>query len=417
LQTELKGRLAFDGFAVSDWSATHSTVGSAMAGLDMEMGVERFYGKALVAAVRDGSVPEAVVDDKAERVLRTMIRVGVFDHPPAGNVEANVTSDAHRAIARKTAAAGTVLLLNDKVATTGERVLPLRSGAYTICVAGRAADEVAGLAGGGSGHVDGAHSVTYLEGIRARAAARVATVITPRDSTLTAATECATTSDVAVVCVGTWSHESQDRDSLALDQFDQTLFSYVLHKQKSTVLVLTSPGALLMPWLSGAYLAAPPPAALITFAPGQEAGHAMADLLWGEVNPSGRLPLTLPNRDNVPSLTPSMYPGVGPNASHLRSNYSDRLEVGYRWFHAHNVTPCFAFGHGRSEHQHSIRPHGGSSSLRMLSYATAGPTRHFPTRCQTAPRRARAPRSAVSASARVRALAGAAGLSRRLTSP
>ena len=173
---ELKGRLGFDGFVVSDWGATHSTVASALAGLDMEMGSAKFYGAALVAAVKAGQVDAKAVDEKAERVLRTMIRVGPFDSPPAGNSAANVTSAAHRKLARSLAAAGTVLLKNDKVAGAPARgigplpapqaVLPLRQGGapYSICVAGAAADSVGALSGGGSGHVAASHSTTYLEG-------------------------------------------------------------------------------------------------------------------------------------------------------------------------------------------------------------------------------------------------------------
>ena len=138
-------------------------------------------------------------------------------------------------------------------------------------------------------------------------------------------------SDVALVFVGTWSHESQDRDTLALNQFDQSMCAYILGKNAHTVVVMTSPGALIMPWLSGGYLAASPPAALITFMPGQEAGNAIAAVLWGDVNPSARLPVTLPNVDNEVGFTEAMYPGVGPDADHLRANYSDRLAVGYRW--------------------------------------------------------------------------------------
>ena len=381
LTGELKGRLGFGGFVVSDWGATHSTVASALAGLDMEMGSEKYYGAALVAAVKAGQVEESAVDEKAERVLRTMIRVGPFDHPPAGNAAANVTSAAHRALARSLAAAGTVLLKNDKVGAAA--VLPLRQGGapYSICVAGAAADSVGALAGGGSGHVAASHSTTYLEGVRARASAAGATVNTPADSSIEAAQACAAGSDVALVFVGTWSHESQDRDTLALTQFDQSLCAYTLQKNANTVVVMTSPGALIVPWQkSGMYLGGlPPPAALITFMPGQEAGHALADILWGEVNPSARLPVTLPNVDNEIGLTEAMYPGIGPDADHLRANYSDRLAVGYRWYHAHAVKPAYAFGHGLSyasfAYAHAAALHPAAAAAAAAPVASAAPPR------------------------------------------
>ena len=115
------------------------------------------------------------------------------------------------------------------------------------------------------------------------------------------------------------------------------LVDAVVDAQPNTVVVTFSPGAVLLPWSPKAK------AILSMLMPGLEAGHAMADLLWGATNPSGRLPLTWPNVENEVGFTSRQYPGVNSTVSY----YSEKLLVGYRWYTAHNVTPKFAFGHGK----------------------------------------------------------------------
>lgn len=344
LSTELKQRIGFDGYVMSDWRATHSTVASAVAGLDQEMGDGGLYwgerGERLMAAVRSGTVPLAALDGKVARILTSLIRVGLLDRAPSsGTPQLNVTTKAHRAVARTLAAAGTVLLKNDG----GVLPLPHNMTGKTIAVVGSAADDDYALNGGGSGYVQGSRYVTYLEGVRTYAERVGARVIVPEGKSGKAAGRCAAAADVALVFLSTWSDEGEDRLNLRLDLKDDSLIGYVGDAQPKSILVLTAPGAVILGNAMSNVASA-----LVAFMPGQEAGHAIADVLWGDVNPAARLPLTFPNVDNEVGFTHAQWPGVGPNATHLTSTFSERLQVGYRWYHAHAVKPLFAFGHGLS---------------------------------------------------------------------
>lgn len=143
--------------------------------------------------------------------------------------------------------------------------------------------------------------------------------------------------DLAIIFVATTSGEGSDRLTLGLDPIYTELIRTVTKKQKNTVVVMVSPGAVLTDWAKSVA------AVLVPLMPGQEYGNAIAELLFGDSNPSGRLPITFPNVDNEVGFTQSQYPGVS-----LSSTYSEQLEVGYRWYAVHQVTPAFAFGHGLS---------------------------------------------------------------------
>jgi len=148
----------------------------------------------------------------------------------------------------------------------------------------------------------------------------------------------AAAADAAVLVVATPSSEGSDRPDLDLSPADAAIVAAVLAAQPKTVVVLNSPAAIIMPW-------APQAGAIVhSFYPGQEMGHALADVLWGDVNPAARLPFTIPMTDaDNPLPTPEQYPGVNGTVT-----YSEKLEIDYRWFDAHNVTPRYAFGHGLS---------------------------------------------------------------------
>jgi beta-glucosidase len=137
--------------------------------------------------------------------------------------------------------------------------------------------------------------------------------------------------------------------------------------------VVNTPGAFLMPW------AAQVPAILTAFMPGQEAGNAIADVLFGAVNPSARLPFSLPNKENEVGFTPAMYPGLPPCPNYTCTNgqramYSEGLQVGYRWYHAQNITAAFAFGHGLSytEFDYSFAGKPPSKDKLVVVIANAG---------------------------------------------
>ena len=155
---------------------------------------------------------------------------------------------------------------------------------------------------------------------------------------IAAIAKLAAAADVAVLCVSTPSSEGSDRPNLDLAADDDALIVAVLAAQLNTVVVLNSPAAIVMPW-------APQAGAIVAgFYPGQELGNALADVLFGDVNPAARLPLTFPMRDSDnPLPTPAQYPGINGTVT-----YSERLLIDYRWFDASGVEPRFAFGHGLS---------------------------------------------------------------------
>jgi len=142
-----------------------------------------------------------------------------------------------------------------------------------------------------------------------------------------------------VLNVATTCGEGNDRSTLALGKNQDELVTAISQVNQKTVVSVVSPGAVLMPWSKEV------PAIIESWLPGQEAGNALADLLFGVVKPSGRLHVTLPNKDNEVNFTPMQYPGVGHPPSAL---YSEGLLIGYRYYDAHQITPNFCFGHGLS---------------------------------------------------------------------
>ncbi|WP_165422785.1 beta-glucosidase [Ktedonosporobacter rubrisoli] len=164
LDTVLRKQWKFPGFVLSDWGATHSTVASAQAGLDMQMPNGTFYGAALKAAVQSGQVSMALLDRHVHRILRTMFAFGLFDHPPSGSPEDDVRSSADTRLAREVAEQGAVLLKND------QHLLPFeKSKPHSIAVIGPDALVEPMITGGGSAHVNAPYVVTPLQGITRRA--------------------------------------------------------------------------------------------------------------------------------------------------------------------------------------------------------------------------------------------------------
>ncbi len=153
------------------------------------------------------------------------------------------------------------------------------------------------------------------------------------------AAAAAAAADVAVVFIHTTSSEGSDRKSLSFAAADDAMVAAVAKAQKNTVVVMVNPGAVLTPWSDDVA------AALTMFMPGLEMGNAISDVLYGDINPSGRLALTFPNKENEVGFTKEQWPGV-PVSTGLESTYTEKLEIGYRWYDSHKVQPKFAFGHG-----------------------------------------------------------------------
>ncbi len=335
----LKDEWGFEGLVVSDWYATHSTVPAANAGLDLEMpGPARFFGEALVKAVKEGQVDVKTIDDKVRRILGVMVNTGALE----GNIsdtEKNKEFPNHGKLAREVAEEAIVLLKNDN------RPLPLdKKKLKTIAVIGpNAASAV--IQGGGSAQVTPYYKVTPLDAIKILGGDSVKIVYelgydeAQSPDLLDKAVKAAASADVAIVFVGTTEkHESEgfDRKDMNLPLGQDELVSRVAKANSKTIVVLNNGSPLAMPWLDKV------PAVLEAFFPGQECGNAIAAVLFGLVNPSGKLPDTFPRRFEDNPAFP-YYPGENDKVV-----YGEGIFVGYRYYDTKNVTPLFPFGHGLS---------------------------------------------------------------------
>ena len=485
LKGESAGGMGFTGFITADWGATHSTVGSANGGLDIEMPDARYFGSALAAAVDDGQVSRATIDDKLHRILGAMFRQGLFDRPPGGDIDTIATTPAHVAVARQVAIQGSVLLKNS------DAILPLDAATRSIAVIGTGGDAAVLAQGDGSAGVRTEAVVSPYAGIRLRAgsgtsvtyaagtaradgalpgidsryltpgtgvdnegthgatvdfykgihladpsigqridtgidfdwhggspvagvpggswSARWTATLTPpltgtytfsltsddgsrlfidgkrvvdgwvpqASTTRTAsvaltagqpvrlqveyfetgggsslrlgwklpgpslhdqALEAARGADVAVVFATRGEGEGADLGDIGFPAEQNQLIADVAAVNPRTVVVVNSGSAMAMPWASSVK------AIVAGWYPGQEYGHALAALLFGDENFSGRLPVSFPKSlDDLPARTPAQFPGRRDTVQ-----YSEGIDVGYRWYDRRNIEPLFPFGHGLS---------------------------------------------------------------------
>lgn len=328
LEGVLRGEWGFRGFVQSDFGATHSTVDSVHAGLDLEMPVGTYYGQALLAAVHAGTVGEAQLDTMLERRYAQMFRLGIFDRPVTTSP---IPVEAHAAKAQRIAEAGTVLLRNRG------RALPIDPRRVrTIAVVGPWADRAA-TGGEGSSHVNPLRTITPLAGIAARAGRTVRVIAAP-GSDAAAAQAAAAQADLVVAVVGEQLTEGTDRKSLSLPDGQDAFVEAVAAANPNTVVVVHAGAPILMPWLERVR------SVVLGWYPGQEDGTVTARILFGDADPSGRLPITFPaDAADLPTTTPDQYPGVG-DVQH----YSEGLQVGYRHYLARGIRPLFPFGFGLS---------------------------------------------------------------------
>jgi beta-glucosidase len=345
----LKKEWGFDGFVTSDFGAVHSTVASAIAGLDLEMPTGKYFNADdLKAAVQSGQVPISVIDDKLIRRFEAMMRFGIFDHPPSPKP---IPAEKNGANARRLAEEGMVLLKNEG------GTLPLKAAELrSIAVIGPAAAKAV-TGGGGSSRVSPLYTVDPVDGLRQRVGEKV-TVNFSDGSDVAEAISLARAADVAVLMVGDIDTEGRDHE-IALGGNQDKLVEAVAAANPRTVVVLKSGSAVLMPWADRV------PAILEAWYPGEEDGHAVAAVLLGDFNPSGKLPITFPKSlDDLPANTLEQYPGTGTaepykNAEFEMSakappgpggvaHYSEGVFVGYRHYDAKGIVPLFPFGHGLS---------------------------------------------------------------------
>jgi len=353
LNDVLKRDWGFKGFVMSDWGATHSTVAAANNGLDQQSGHEfdksPYFGGALLEAVKTGAVPQSRLDDMVTRILRTMFAKGVVDNPVKEGGAIDVARNG--AVSRQTAEEGMVLLKNEG------RVLPLAKTVRTIAVIGGHAD-VGVLAGGGSSLVypRGGNAVKGLlpatwpgpvmyhnsSPLRAiQAQAPNAKVVYDDGSDPARAARVASQADVALVFATQWVGEALDATSLALPDRQDDLIATVAGANARTVVVLENGGPVTMPWLNKV------PAVLETWYPGTSGGEAIANVLFGAVNPSGHLPATFPaSEQQLPRPTLDGDPKQ-PDMQ-FAVNYTEGAALGYKWFDLKGHKPLFPFGHGLS---------------------------------------------------------------------
>ena len=368
LNDVLKKDFGFQGFVISDWGATHSTVKAAMAGLDMQMPEDSYFGDALKKAVRDSQVPMSRLDNMVHRVLRSEFAVGLFDRSLARTA---VDPNPGLEVAEKVADEGTVLLKN----TNGQ--LPLSASTIkSIAVIGSHAD-VGVLSGGGSAQVDapGGNAVppppaganqrffggaiwdpsSPLGAIRNKAPNAQ---VQYNDGTDPAsAAGLAKNSDVAVVFVNQHTSEGRDVSSLSLPDNQDALVSAVAAANPHTIVVLETGGAVTMPWVDTVS------AVLAAWYPGIRGAQAIADILFGDVNPSGKLPLTFPRSEaDLPHPKLATQPPPGPrdlkapfpglsfriNTRQFEIDDDEGVKVGYKWYDADNKPVLFPFGFGLS---------------------------------------------------------------------
>ena len=350
LSTVLRHQDGFGGFVTSDWGATHSTVASANAGLDIDMpGNDHYFGSALRSAVSSGSVSTATLNSMVSHVLTEMFAFGLFDKPAAGSPAATVTNATDQGDATALAEEGTVLLKNSG------NVLPLRSSDSSIAVTGADASSTPQTAGGGSAGVNSSGTVTPLQGITAAAPGGV-TVRYNSGSSDSSAARLAASSRVAIVFASYPEAEGGDRTSIDLGSTEDSLISAVAAANPRTIVVLNTGSAVTMPWLSSVA------GTLEAWYPGQEDGTAIASILFGNSDPSGHLPVTFPTSlSQVPASAAAQWPGTGGTV-----HYSEGIGVGYRWYQANHLTPLFPFGYGLSYTSFSF------SNLRIGSLTAGG---------------------------------------------
>lgn len=362
----LKEDWAFDGVVISDWGSTHNTKEAALNGLDMEMGTgtdglttstqnayDYYYlANPFIKLLKEKEIDETVVDDKVRRILRLMYRTNMSQNRPFGRVN----NQEHLDVARKIAGEGIVLLKNE------ESFFPVKdNSALTIAVIGENATKSLTI-GGGSSELKAKSEISPLKGLQQRY--KNATIIhamgyasgpsvygqvipsefNPK-KLQKEAIEVASKADVVLFIGGLNKNHFQDceggdRKSFGLPFGQDELINEILKVNKNVGVVLVSGNAVEMPWVNNIK------GLMQTWYLGSEAGNAIADIISGDVNPSGKLPFSFPKKleDNAAhSFGELSYPGDS-----ITQYYKEDILVGYRWHDTKKIKPLFAFGEGLS---------------------------------------------------------------------
>lgn len=350
----LKTDWSFDGVVVTDWGGAHDTKEAVYNGLDLEMGTwtdglswnksnayDNYYlAQPFLEAIRSGEISEKMVDEKVRRILRLVFRTNMDRNRPWGSF----ATEEHAQAGLKIAEEGIVLLKNEK------NLLPLKAEQLKrIAVVGENAVKMMTV-GGGSSSLKVKYEVSPLQGIQKRFGHKAEIAYAPgyssekNDSGLQAeAVKIATGADVVLFFGGLNKNEGQDsegqdRADMDLSYGQDALLEALVKANSNVVVVLISGNAVTMPWVNEV------PAIVQGWFCGSEAGNALASVLAGDVNPSGKLPMTFPAalKDNG-AIALGAYPGDGEN-----EKYAEDLFVGYRWMDKEKIKPLFSFGYGLS---------------------------------------------------------------------
>jgi beta-glucosidase len=357
----LKRDWSFPGWVLSDWGAVHS-LEAATNGLDQESAADNdaaqsgaeFFGAPLRAAVAAGSVALSRLNDMDVRIVRAMLAVGLFDHPAK---RSSIDYAAHGAAALDAAERGIVMLKNNGA-------LPLSPTVHRIAIIGGHADDGV-LSGSGSSRVSpvgfalsvplgGENATAFyirsspLAAIRSLAPRAAVSYINGTYPSMAAA--LARQVDVPIVFATQWLSEGSDAPNLTLPGEQDALIAAVAAANPNTVVVLETGGPVTMPWLDRVN------AVVEAWYPGQRGGDAIADVLFGRVDATGRLPITFPAGDA--QLAHARVPGLDALVAKWANgeyglepfsvSYPEGSDVGYRWFVKQQVSPLFAFGYGLS---------------------------------------------------------------------
>lgn len=366
----LRKEWGFKGVVMSDWDAITNTLQALWNGLDLEMGTDLrmrdnpdyskfFFGDVVIGLVRAGKFPEYLLDEKVRRLLYLMYKTDMIN---GKKLPGSYNTKEHQQTAARIAEEGIVLLKNNGLGG-GKPVLPLDKNAIkSIAVIGYNAERNQAM-GGGSSQVRAFYEITPLKGLQALVGKNISINYSQgyqirrgaktNPDLVSQAVEAATKADVAII-VGGWTHgfnygiwkdnaydaEDFDKPDMNMPFGQDELINAVLKANPRTIIVLMGGGAIDMSqWVDKA------PAILQAWYPGMEGGNALAKIIFGEVNPSGKLPMSFPKKlEDEPAHKLGQYPGDSSRIEH----YLDDIYVGYRYYDTYKVEPQFAFGHGLS---------------------------------------------------------------------
>jgi beta-glucosidase len=359
----LKKEWGFKGVVMSDWGAVHNTMEALYNGCDIEMGTDLsmlpnpnysnfFMGDTVVTLVRTGKIPQYLIDDKVRRILYVMFKTGMIE---GKRIKGAYNTKEHQQIAAKVAEEGIVLLKNDQI-------LPLSHKIKSIAIIGFNAVRKQSM-GGGSSQVKAFYEITPYEGLHNELGSGVQLTYSPGykiergakadEALIHEAANAAAKADVAII-VGGWTHgynysvwkdnafdaEDVDKPDMQMPFGQNELINEVVKANPNTIVVLMGGGPIdVTQWIDKVK------GVVQAWYPGMEGGNALARILTGVVNPSGKLPMTFPKKlEDAPVLKYSSYPG----SSNKNVYYFEDIYVGYRYYDTYHVQPQFAFGYGLS---------------------------------------------------------------------